>query len=95
MASPIRTAQIIILIICFKRGLGQLQKHLLFKPRKYCPKDTKAAMVVAVAMPTWPNGCISKIAKLRLVSRTTMLYLTGDLVSPRAKKLGAKAFTKT
>ena len=49
-----------------------------------------AASVVAEAMPTWPNGFISNRAKTILAIRTTIEYLTGVLVSPRAKKLGAR-----
>ena len=72
-----------------------LQKFLFFSPCKYSHNETKAAMVVAEAMPMCPKGDIKIMAKTRLVNKTIAEYLTGVLVSPRAKKLGANALTKT
>ena len=61
----------------------------------YKCKETKAAIVVAQAIPTCPKGLIKITAHIKLVNRTVAEYFTGVLVSPRAKKFGARALTKT
>ena len=54
-----------------------------------------AAREVARATPTCLSGKMRTMLKMRFETRETILYLTGVLVSPLAKKFGASALTIT